>query len=59
MRNSDQIDQNCLNFGKPNKSQAFCMFIEGRTFSMSETAIQQIEYFDDCQGTDSHTIDEF
>ena len=29
------------------------MFIEGRTFSMSETAIQQIEYFDDCQGTDS------
>ena len=25
------------------------MFIEGRTFSMSETAIQQIEYFDDCQ----------
>ena len=34
---------------KPKKSQAFCMFIEGRTFSMSETAIQQIEYFDDCQ----------
>ena len=53
------MDQNCLNFGKPNKSQAFCMFIEGRTFSMSETAIQQIEYFDDCQGTDSYTIDEF
>ena len=31
------------------------MFIEGRTFSMSETAIQQIEYFDDCQGTDSYS----
>ena len=31
------------------------MFIEGRTFSMSETAIQQIEYFDDCQGIDSFT----
>ena len=32
------------------------MFIEGRTFSMSETAIQQIEYFDDCQGIDSFTV---